>query len=102
MTAQTAERILANGLDEALASVPGFLTDWAPNHRPLDDDLRAQAGHYISAVVAHEISAKGLDAAQAPELAVAAWHRFRAAFDDLVGPYSKGPRGDFPLAMRRI
>lgn len=102
MTTLTAERILGSGLDETLASVPGYLTDWAPNHRELDDAQRVEAGHYIAAILAHDISSGKLTIEQAETAALAAWRRFRTTYDDLVGPYSKGPRGDFPLAMRKI
>ena len=102
MTTSTTERLPASELDEALAALPGFLEDWAPNHRELEDAQRAQVGQYIAAIATHKIHAGDLNVEQTPEFALAAWRRFRSTFDDLVGPYSKGPVSDFPLAMRKI
>lgn len=102
MTTSTTERVPTSALEEALASVPGFLEDWAPNHRELDDAQRAQVGQYISAIATHKIHAGDLTVEQAPEFALAAWRRFRSTFDDLVGSYSKGPVEDFLRAMRKI
>lgn len=102
MSILTTERIIAAGLDEALTSIPGYLADWAPDHRELADDQRLEAGRYIAAIVAHEINAGRLTVEAAPAAALDAWRRFRGVYDSLVGPYTKGPRGDFPLAMRKI
>ncbi len=90
-----------NTIDTRPKLDPDVFDDWKADHRVLPEYGRDQAIRYIDAIVARDPIACGADEL-AQSLARTLWMRFRTAFDELRGPFSKSDREDVARALARI